>query len=261
MINTEFDFTTELPPFWTDFWKQNDGLGAIWFDPDAHSKTLYEFHQKLWSRKTPSGKQLEFEVMRMRYGSYCLKDKTTGNSFSSDTLVNAFLNYSKNNPQIKKVITEYKSSIGEEPYRREQEAYIRKAYTIGNMIIFPKLASQKSINCQRGNRHRQLYDRIDLTIKCIQDYYNNNKVEDNKLRDVFTKEENKSFLDLFKDFDGFINFFFLQDMIDENGNVKIFLESDYPMTGSDYERWRKCTLEFIANRNNRIKEWCLSPRT
>ena len=116
MINTEFDFTTELPSFWTDFFGRNDGLGEILikFDPDAYSKTLYEFHQKLWSRKTPSGKQLEFEVM-MRYGSYCLKDKTTCKCFSSDTLVNAFLNYSKNNPQIKKAITEYKRALVKKP--------------------------------------------------------------------------------------------------------------------------------------------------
>ncbi len=35
IIDTTFDFTTDSPGYWDDFWKRNDGLGYGGSDPDS----------------------------------------------------------------------------------------------------------------------------------------------------------------------------------------------------------------------------------
>ena len=49
-IDTNFDFTTDTPKFWDNFWNNNDGFGAGSNDPDKKSPTLRNYHQILWSK-------------------------------------------------------------------------------------------------------------------------------------------------------------------------------------------------------------------
>ena len=48
------------------------------------------------------------------------------------------------------------------------EEYLRKSYTIGGEIIFPKYP--KSINVERGRYNGIIKDRFDLTLECIRKY-------------------------------------------------------------------------------------------
>lgn len=62
---------------------------------------------------------------------------------------------------------------------------------------------------------------------------------------------------LFGDFDGFVNFFLLDDLV-LDGAVRFYLPFDgfkaspLPRTLDEYRRYRQAQLEFVAARNTRI---------
>ena len=61
IIDTTFDFTTDSPGYWDDFWNRNDGMGAGGSDPDNSSPMLREYHRLLWSKKLPNGEKMELK--------------------------------------------------------------------------------------------------------------------------------------------------------------------------------------------------------
>ena len=82
MIDVNFDFTTDTPGFWDDFGK--DGLlGHSRHDPDNESKTLREYHKRLWSKQLPNGQILTLESVPTDY-------PTWQNFFSSTPLRYSF---------------------------------------------------------------------------------------------------------------------------------------------------------------------------
>ena len=93
-------------------------------------------------------------------------------------------------------------------YKAYYEEFIRGAYTIGGAIIFPK--HRGSMNQNRGT-NKLISDRWDLTMECIRRYYAG---EDSPLSD--TLERDRYFFDLFVDFKGYTEFFFLQDCVSED---------------------------------------------
>ena len=60
MIDVTFDFTTDSPGYWYDFWNRNGGMGAGGSDPDNSSPMLREYHRLLWSKELPNYLILEF---------------------------------------------------------------------------------------------------------------------------------------------------------------------------------------------------------
>ena len=111
-----------------------------------------------------------------------------------------------------------------------------------------------NINGARGFS-RVIADRFDLTLECIRLFYDG---KNNPLFDVLARY--KAFFNLFEDFDGYVDFFYLNDLLDTNGLVKMFLErqdifakSGYPNTKKEYLMYRERTMEFVALRNLRIK--------
>lgn len=71
----------------------------------------------------------------------------------------------------------------------------------------------------------------------------------------------KNFFDLFADFKGYINFFLLQDLIDEKGNIKFYLPFDDFKTPpcfsniDDYLLYKNGVMTFVKLRNKRIAEY------
>ena len=87
------------------------------------------------------------------------------------------------------------------------EKVLREMYTIGGTILFPK--HPNNINGQRG-MNPFICDRWDLTLECIRRYYEGITDKDhNPLGWVL--ETDKPFFDMFVDFRGYYDFFFLQD--------------------------------------------------
>ena len=243
MIDIAFDFTTDSPCYWDGFWDRKDGLGAGGSDPDTSSPTLRRYHKLLWSKTLPNG-----EVMDLREGRG--SDYLTWKDFrfGSDSIIVSF-RYKKYRYMIDQVMQEV------DDYKRFYEDYTRRAYTIGGMIIFPKHPS--SMNQNKGT-DPLISDRWDLTLECIRRYYDglNSPLYDTIKRD-------KAFYDLFVNFKGYVDFFFLQDAVsDDYSKVNIwcgnadFEEEGLPKSVDEYFAFLDKELDFLDKRNARIKTYC-----
>ena len=185
-IDTSFDF------------RQDSKCG----DPDTDSQQLYEAHKTLWSKELPNRNNLELTI--------------SGNSrllISSDSLGN--LSSDRMCPHFDGI---YKGKFDgwlSDSERTELQYSVR---TIGGHIVFP--AHQKNgftVNQARGV-NRKICDRFDLTLECIRLFYRN---ETSPLYDVFTRY--RDFFDIFVNFKEYIEFFLLQDFINEKERVKFSL--------------------------------------
>lgn len=242
MIDTEFDFTSDSPGYWEGFWERNDGLGYGGSDPDSASPTLKKYHQLLWSRELPNGEKMK---LKAGIGAYYLTWKDF--RFGSDAIIVSF-RYQK----YRHIIDQVFNSIGD--YKSFFEKYTRKAYTIGGTIIFPK--HQGSMNQNKGT-NALISDRWDLTLECIRRFYDGEK---SPLYDTICRD--RAFYDLFVDFQGYVDFFFLQDCVSEDyskvnvwcGNAE-FIESGLPKTREAYFDFLGKELDFLEKRNLRIKEY------
>lgn len=242
MIDTSFVFTTDTPGYWDDFWARNSGLGGGAADPDSNSPTLQEYHRILWSRDLPNGDRME---LKPGYGRNYLTWKEF--RFGSDSFIVSFL-YQRYRAMLDEV------ALLLPDYHVYVEDYMRRSYTIGGMIIFPK--HNTSINQMRGC-NRRICDRMDLTLECIRRFYIG--IESPL---TATLERDKNFFDLFLDFKGYIDYFFLQDWVDSNYKPIIFGEwngvfydNPLPKTPDEYLRWISFELDLLEKRNHRINEW------
>ena len=74
----------------------------------------------------------------------------------------------------------------------------------------------------------------------------------------------KEFFDLFVDFKGYVDFFFLQDCVSDDYNKVVnwlgkewFAEEDpLPQTVEEYLKWIDVQMEFLQKRNARIADEC-----
>ena len=227
-MNNEIDITFDF---------RTDSNGG---DPDSKSPTLKRYHRLLWSKEVPSG------------GRLILDEKLNNISdigefyFGSDSIVHTFSSWEKYKHIIEKVdiekINEFKS-LG---------------YTIGGMLIFPrnKINNCQTINMARGC-NQKIKDRIDLTLECIRRYYNKEESPLNKCFDKY-----KDFFDLFMDFKEYINFFLLQDLVnDKYDEIKYFHpfnnfdEDPLPKSVDEYLKYKSNVMEFVNKRNQRIINW------
>lgn len=217
---------------------RNDAKGR---DPDAESKTLRHYHKILWSKPLPNG-----QIMDLVEGHGPTYLTWNGMCFGSDSVIVSFrwARYQWMLDQLRTVLPDYKQYFDD---------YSKKAYTIGGELIYPK---SNSINRAKG-MNQKICDRLDLTLECIRRYYKN---EDSPLFTCFQK--NKDFFDLFVDFKGYVDFFFLQDLVNEDYSKvnlwyesKLFEKSPLPQTTDEYLDWISKELDFVDKRNQRILDW------
>ncbi|MBO7418934.1 MAG: hypothetical protein J6U14_08385 [Bacteroidaceae bacterium] len=209
-------------------------------DPDYASKTLRSYHQLLWSKQLPNGQFMKLEVAKNGYLRW--RDFY----FGSDSIIVSFMNarYKLRN-KVEHDILEY-------PQYREN--YLRKSYTIAGSVIFPQV--KWSMNQARGCSPK-ICDRWDLTLECIRRFYNG---ESSPLDTAF--QRSKEFFELFVDFKGYVDFFFFQDCVDENLNVKLWLDTPLfvsnpmPPSVESYISWINKELDFVDKRGKRIKDYC-----
>ena len=230
VIDTSFDF-------------RDDANGK---DPDAHSPTLRRYHRFLWSKPLPSGRSFELSDTERRH--YLHHDSELGQfSLSSDSVIPTYT-------RLLKAITE----LFPEEERSEFESI---SYTIGGMMVFPgnRIDGKYTINVARG-LNKKIADRMDLTLECIRRHYLG---EDSPLRDVLGRY--REYFALFNDFRGYVDFFLLQDLVDNSrGEVNFLMPFDNfkpPSTPRDkaaYAAYRNRTIEFIESRNRRIEKYAAS---
>ncbi|MDR1760937.1 MAG: hypothetical protein LBR55_00660 [Bacteroidales bacterium] len=209
-------------------------------DPDTDSEILYETHNLLWNNKIlPCGMLFDLKVIKDNYGRLLLKNNLYDN-LSSDRMCPHF--DGKYNGKFNGWLSDF-----------EREDLKYKVRTIGGHIIFP--AHKKNgftINQARGV-NRTICDRFDLTLECIRRFY---KREQSPLYNTLVRY--KDFFDLFIDFSGYVNFFLLQDFIDEEEKIKFslpfdnFNRSPLPQTIDEYKQYKIHTIDLINSRNRRI---------
>ena len=228
MIDITFDF-------------RSDSKGR---DPDTYSPTLNAYHRALWSKELPNG-----EVMNLQSkgAPYVLTWKDF--YFTSDTII-VEMRHSKN----KKIIDQAYERV--ENFEEYYQHLLYRSYTIGSMVIFP--VHDNSMNQRRGTNIR-ISDRWDLTLECIRRHYAG---EESPLSKVI--ETDKSFYDLFVDFKGYVDFFFLQDCVSEDySSVDIWMgdasfeRSGLPDTVEEYLNFLVKEHIFLDQRNRTIQEYCI----
>lgn len=129
--------------------------------------------------------------------------------------------------------------------------------TIGAYIVFPnnRIDSKHTINQARGV-NSLIDDRFDLTLECIRLFYIG---KESPLYSTLLRY--KKFFDLFGDFMGYITFFLLSDLVDENNNIKFYLPFDGFKTNptffdiSQYILYKEGVVDFIKSRNKRIENY------
>lgn len=226
LIDTSFDFRT-------------DASGR---DPDVFSRTLRRYHKLLWSKALPSGRL--FDLNDTVRGAYLHHRSELGEFFlTSDCVIATF---------TKRVRARYIANLLTE---EENEAFRTIGYTIGGMMVFPgkRINGKMTINGERGCNGK-IDDRFDLTLECIRRHYlgQRSPLDEtlNRYRDFFA---------LFEDFRGYVEFFMLQDLVNENCSaVRFFMSFDdfntpaVPRDGETYKEYRRLSIEFIKARNCRI---------
>jgi hypothetical protein len=213
-------------------------------DPDRWSPTLQEYHRIIWSKLLPSGKV--FTLNKISQNRLYHKSELGEFHLSSDMAFYGFIRKCHRTEFIA-------SQIPELEIKNFERLTLN---TLGGTLIWPsiRINNKMTINGARGF-NRLIADRLDLTIECIRRYYLD---EDSPLYIVFKRYS--EFFALFDNFRGYIDFFLLQDFIDENDKVKFstpFNNFEYPplpITLNEYLEFRKHTTELTNCRNKRIQE-------
>lgn len=213
-------------------------------DPDTYSPTLKRYHQLLWQKPLPSGET--FTLASQGRSTYLVNEGIAGRfAMASDTIISSHRRRAR--------------ALYEQMPADVNAAFHRNGYTIGGFMLFPGAMIDRlpTLNQARGTT-RAIEDRFDLTLECIRRFYLW-RGESSPLREVIARYY--GFFLLFKTFDHFVEFFHLQDLVDEDGQIRFFRPFDdftqtaLPATLDDYVAYRDAQLDFLAKRNARIEAW------
>ena len=210
-------------------------------DPDSYSSTLRKFHKLLWSKALTSGEKFELNdnfskllYHKSELGEFFMSSDSIGHTYSKVKSMSCIVNQIPSD---------------------EIKSFFSICSTIGAYIIFPskKVDNKMTINAARG-MNKNIKDRFDLTLECIRLFYKN---EFNPLSDTLNRYSN--FFSLFKDFQGYVDFFLLQDLVLEDySSIKFFIpfngfdNSPLPNNVENYQLYKRSMIDFITKRNQRM---------
>ena len=212
-------------------------------DPDSYSPTLRSYHKILWSKELPNGSLFKLDdtiPMRLHH-----KSKLGEFVLSSDSIAHTYSEIKSTTDIIKKIDSE------------ELEKFVSLCSTIGGYIIFPseRINNQMTINGARGV-NKQIRDRFDLSLECIRRYY---KRENSPLNETF--ERYKQFFNLFDSFEGYVDFFLLQDLVTSDySSIKYLIPfesfENYPLPNDieEYKQYKYNLSNFVSSRSQRMKD-------
>lgn len=216
-------------------------------DPDSYSPTLRRYHKALWSRPLPGGAR--FDLHDTTPHAYLHHRSELGEFWlASDSVIPTFTRWIALNP------------ITEQFPEEENEAFRTIGYTMGGMMVFPgnRVDGKQTLNGARGFS-RKIADRMDLTLECIRRHYVG---QPSPLADTLARYDD--FFALFEDFQGYVDFFLLQDLVDDDHTaVRFFMPFDdfttpsFPKDVDTYRVYRRLSIEFVEARNHRIDRLAL----
>jgi len=229
-IDTAFDFRTEIGP------------GR---DPDACSPTLRRYHKLLWSKALPDGR--DFTLSDASWSQYLHHRSDLGEfRMTSDTIAATYT--LRQNPAVRRILAAFPEE--------DHAAFRAKAYTIAGFLIFPANTpgrSGRTINQDRGCDPR-ISDRIDLTLECIRRHYLG---QPSPLASTLLRYAD--FFTLFGGFSGYVDFFLLNDLVNQDASaVRFFLPLNFDASGlpadaDAYRAYRESMLAFLGARSRRIE--------
>lgn len=211
-------------------------------DPDSHSPTLRLYHQALWSKSLPDGRTFDLSANDLK--SYLKHYSRLGDfSLSSDSIGHTY-KYVKAMSRIIQEIPE-----------GEINQFFSICSTIGAYIVFPsrRIEGKPTINGARGLHHK-IRDRFDLTLECIRLHYRGQR---SPLSETLARYAD--FFTLFRSFEGYVDYFLLQDLVSKDGtSVNFFIPfrdfDGYPLPGNvhEYRSYKDSLVSFVVARNDRI---------
>lgn len=213
-------------------------------DPDRWSPTLQEYHRIVWSKSLPNGRMF---TLNKTSQNRLYHNSELGEFYLSSDM--AFYGFIRKCHKTEFII----SQISETEIKNFEKLTLN---TLGGTMIWPsiRIENKMTINGARGF-NRQIADRLDLTLECVRRYYLEEK---SPLYEVFKRYS--IFFSLFDNFREYIDFFLLQNFIDEQGQVKFslpfddFKNSSFPKTIDEYLQYKKHTTDLVSSRNKRILE-------
>ena len=213
-------------------------------DPDTYSRKLNSYHQILWSKTLPDGRNLNLKSSGVK-PYFLIYDSELGRlTWSSDGIIHPYSKWKSMQNIIHQINNE------------EIENFIYVGSTIGAYVVFPsyKIDNKSTINIIRG-MHPLIKDRFDFTLECIRRWYQG-------IESPLYEHLNRysSFFELFSNFQGYIDYFLLNDMVSADYSSIIFwlpfkefgTTSPLPLNENEYKLYRKNIIEFVKNRNARI---------
>lgn len=211
-------------------------------DPDSSSATLRSYHKFLWSKPLPNGQM--FALKEPPSDGYLHHSSELGEFWlGSDSITHSYKHHLR-----KKWLTEQIPDDVNELFDAGS--------TIGGFVLFPNnKIGGATINQARGV-NAFIDDRFDLTLECIRLFY---KKQESPLFGALSRY--RGFFDLFQDFEGYIRFFLLDDLVDERWNVRFYLPFDdfetRPVLNGveDYLKYKEGVMNFVEARNKRIEEF------
>jgi len=215
-------------------------------DPDQHSATLRRYHQILWSKPLPDGTPFRLEADGQH--AYLRYATTAGYLYlASDSIVHSYRNAFTNK------IGDVMAAVDPHLVARIYD----EGSTIGGYTLFPGDVRDRkpTINGARG-MHPRIADRFDLTLECIRRHY---AAAESPLGAALARY--RDFFALYRDFRGYVEFFLLQDLVDDADEVRFYLPFDdferspLPLSVDEYETYASGVLTFLRRRNQRIAEW------
>jgi hypothetical protein len=227
-------------------------------DPDRDCPRLYQWHLALWGRPVLGVAPFTLEVTS---GSSCGIRLRSGDSdefyLSSDGIIPTW----STSGWTKRITPDVVAEIAE-----DADDFYRIACTIGGYIVFPLNRTGQtghSINQSRG-MHPQIADRFDITLECIRRHYGEPEAE-NPLGARLAYYAD--YFALFGDFDTYVRFFVLDDLVTQNRDavtslmtgetITEFSSPAFARSATDYAQYRERTIAFVNARNARIRELSL----
>ena len=227
----------------TTFDVRTDARGK---DPDTHSRTLRNYHMQLWSKPLPSG--VLFDLDDHTPDAYLHHKSALGEFYlASDSVIPTFASWFR------------MAHIIDEIPEVERKSFHDIGYTIVGMMLFPgnKVDGKQTINGARGF-NQKIADRLDLTLEGVRRHYLG---MGSPLGETLARYPD--FFALFESFEGYVKFFLLQDLVNEDSTaVRSLMPFDdfrppaFPRTMAAYQDYRRLTIEFVSSRNRRIADFC-----
>jgi len=210
-------------------------------DPDSYSHTLRMYHKLLWSKPLPNGVDFKLKDTfpkilhhKSEVGEFFLSSDSMGHTYSKVK-------------SMSKIIAQIPTD--------EIKSFFYVCSTIGAYIIFPskKVDNKMTINGARG-LNRSIRDRFDLTLECIRRFYLS---QFSPLSD--TLKRYSTFFNLFQNFQGYVEFFSLQDLVSKNySSIEFYIpfngfdNNPLPNNVKEYQLYKRNMTDFITARNQRL---------